>query len=145
MSQVGNILGAYGMCAVSLGDIPAPFPTMINSVGISPQRPKLRLASMNSDGLWNVSKRKFRRCVFLLDGFEFDNCVFDECVFALRGQPFMLHGNDLGSLTLMELSEIQNSYNIIKFMAENGISTFLDAAERLGQVAANTRNDRSAQ
>ena len=134
-SQIGNTLGAYGMCAVSLGHIPAPFPTLINAVGISPQRPRLRLASMNDDRLWNVADRIFRRTVFLLDGFEFENCNFDECVFALRGQPFMLNGNSLGRLTLMELPEIQNSYNIIKFMAENGISTFLDAAERLGQVA----------
>jgi hypothetical protein len=91
---------------------------------------------MNDGCLWNVSERKFRRSVFLLDGFEFENCNFDECTFALRGQPFMLNGNNLGRATLMELAEIQNSYNIIKFMAENGISTFLDAAERLGQVAA---------
>ncbi len=28
--------------------------------------------------------RTFRRSVFLLDGFEFENCDFDECVFALR-------------------------------------------------------------
>lgn len=136
MSQLGSVLGAYGMCAVSLGHIRAPFPTMINAVGISPQLPRLRLASMNDDCLWNVADRTFRRSVFLLDGFEFENCDFDECVFALRGQPFMLDGNRLGNATLMELTEIQNSYNIIKFMAENGIPTFLEAAQRLGQVAA---------
>jgi hypothetical protein len=81
----------------------------------------------------------FRRSVFLLDGFEFDHCDFDECAFALRGQPFMLSGNKLGNLTLMKLTEIQNSYNITEFMAENGIPTFLQAAEKLGQVAANRR------
>jgi hypothetical protein len=135
-AQLGGMLGAYGICAVSVGDIPAPYPTMINAVGISPQRPRLRFASMNDEHLWNVADRQFRQSVVLLDGFEFENCDFDECTFAIRGQPFMLKGNDLGRLTLMELAEIQNSYNIIKFMAENGVPTFLNAAERLGQVAA---------
>ncbi|MEP6534298.1 MAG: hypothetical protein ABJF23_03200 [Bryobacteraceae bacterium] len=116
---------------------------MINAVGISPHRPRLRLASMNDECLWNVADRRFRRSVFLLDGFEFENCDFDECAFALRGQPFMLNANNLGRATLIELAEVQNSYNIIKFMAENGISTFLDAAERLGQVAAERKNSKS--
>jgi hypothetical protein len=143
MFQMGATLGTYGMCAVSLGHIPAPYPTMINAVGITPDPPNLRFASMNDNRLWNVADRTFRRSVFLLDGFEFDNCDFDECAFAIRGQPFMLSGNKLGSMTLIELTEIQNSYNIIKFMAENGIPTFLQAAEKLGQVAANRQNARN--
>lgn len=141
MSQLGSVLGAHGMCAVNLGHVPAAYPTMINAVSISPQRSRLRLASMNDNSLWNVADRRFRRSVFLLDGFEFENCDFDECVFALRGEPFMLSGNRLGSATLMEFTEIQNSYNIIKFMAENGIPTFLAAAERLGQVAAERKKE----
>ena len=143
MSQVGGTLGAYGMCAVNFGHIPAPYPTMSNAVGIAPDRPNLRFASMNDNRLWNVADRTFRRSVFLLDGFEFDSCDFDECAFAVRGQPFMLSGNKLGSMTLIELTEVQNSYNIIKFMAENGIPTFLQAAEKLGQVAADRQNARN--
>lgn len=53
----------------------------------------------------------------------------------------MLNGNRLGSATLMELTEIQNNYNIIKFMAENGIPTLLEAAQRLGQVAAERKKE----
>jgi len=136
MSQVGGTLGAYGMCAVSLGHVRAPYPTMMNAVGITPQRPTLRFASMNDNLLWNVADRKFRQSAFLLDGFEFENCDFDECVFAIRGQPFMLKGNSLGNMTLMDLTEIQNAYNIIKFLAENGMPTFVQAAEKLGEVAA---------
>ena len=141
-SKIGSTLGAYGMCAVSLGHIPAPYPTIINAVGIAPDRPNLRFASMNDSRLWNVADRTFRRSVFLLDGFEFEHCDFDECTFAIRGQPFMFSGNNLGTMTLMELTEIQNSYNVIKFMAENGIPTFVQAAEKLGKIAAERRKAR---
>jgi hypothetical protein len=139
ISQMGQTYGAYGACAVSLGHIAAPYPTMINSVGISLDRSLLRLASMNDNILWNVSDRKFRRSVFLLDGFDFEKCDFDECWFAIRGQPFGLNGNQLGTMPLMPLTEIQNSYNIIKALAENGVPTFVQAAARLGQVAAAVR------
>jgi hypothetical protein len=71
---VGGTLGAHGACAVSLGHIRAPYPTMINGVGIAPQRPNLSFASMNDNLLWNVADRKFRQPAFLLDGFEFENC-----------------------------------------------------------------------
>jgi len=55
---------------------------------------------------------------------------------------FMLNGNNLGTMTLMELTENQNSYNVIKSMAENGILTFVQAAEKLGKVAAARQNAR---
>jgi hypothetical protein len=139
ISQIGQTYGAYGACAVSLGHIAAPYPTMCNSVGVSLDRPLLRLASMNDNILWNVSDRKFMRSVFLLDGFDFEKCDFDECWFAMRGQPFRLNGNQLGALTLMPFTEIQNIYNVIKALAENGIPAFVQAAERLGQVAAAVR------
>lgn len=83
ISQGGETYGSFGACAVSFGHIPAPFPTMINAVGISRERPLLRLASMNDELLWHVSDRKFRHSVFLLDGFEFEKCDFDGCSFAL--------------------------------------------------------------
>ncbi len=54
----------------------------------------------------------------------------------------MLNGNNLGTMTLMELTENQNSYNVIKSMAENGILTFVQAAEKLGKVAAARQNAR---
>ncbi len=88
VSKIGSALAAYGMCAVSLGHIPAPYPAMINAVGIALDRPNLRFASMNDSRIWNVADRTFRRSVFLLAGFEFENCDFDECAFAIRGQPF---------------------------------------------------------
>jgi hypothetical protein len=91
-----------------------------------------------------VADRKFKRGVFLLDGFEFDSCNFEECVFAMRGQPFLLKNNQLGIVTMMRPTEIQNSYNIIKYLAENGFPDFVNAAERLGQVAAEQRQKNKA-
>jgi len=46
------------------------------------------------------SDRRFRHMCFLLDGYDFESCTFDECWFALRGQHFGLRNNDLGSMTL---------------------------------------------
>lgn len=121
MGALGENYGAYGTCAVSLGHIPALFPTMLNAVGISRERPHLRFASMNDDTLWSVSDRRFRRMAFLLDGFEFEQCTFDECWFALRGQQFCLSSNDLRSITFMPSPELQTSYNILKALSEGGI------------------------
>ena len=136
LSEIGDNYGVYGTCAVSLGDQPAPFPTMLNAIGVAIERPNLRFASMNDTELWNVSDRQFSRMGFFLDGYEFEECSFDQCWFALRGQSFSLKGNKLGQMTLMPSPEIQGAYNVIKALAEGGIPTFVAAAERLGQAAS---------
>lgn len=136
LSEIGDNYGVYGTCAVSLGDQPAPFPTMLNAIGVAIERPNLRFASMNDTELWNVSDRQFSRMGFLLDGYEFEECSFDQCWFALRGQSFSLKGNKLGQMTLLPSPEIQGAYNVIKALAEDGIPKFVAAAERLGQAAS---------
>jgi hypothetical protein len=145
MMEIREHYGAYGACAVSLGHIPAPFPTMVNSVGVSRERPFLRLASMNDETPWSVSDRRFRHMAFLLDGYEFEQCTFEECCFAARGHRFGLRGNDLGVLTLMSTPELQNSYSTLKDLTEVGFPTVIAAAERLGEIAAQRRRDQEAQ
>jgi hypothetical protein len=94
---------------------------------------------MNDHELWNVSDRHFNRGVFLLDGFAFENCNFKDCIFALRGEPIALKGNNMNPFSHMKSSEIQHTYNIIKALTEVGIPGFVKASERLGQAAAERR------
>ncbi|MCX6592594.1 MAG: hypothetical protein NTZ56_13815 [Acidobacteria bacterium] len=129
---------ACAPCAVNLGT-PAPIPTVLNSIGISREKPNLRFASMNDQELWSISGRNFSGMGFLLDGHEFEGCNFDQCWFSMRGQRFALKHNTFSPMTLMPSPEIQAAYDVIEALTGAGIPPFVAAAERLAKAAADGR------
>jgi hypothetical protein len=139
MGEMQGLYGAYAPCAVNLGHERAPYPTAVNTFAISPDRAWLRLASMNDSTLWNVSDRIFRKSAFLLDGCDFEQCRFEECWLAVRGNRFRWQDNQNQDSTIVAMSEIQSAFNVIKLMTERGIRSFVEASERLGQAGAESR------
>jgi hypothetical protein len=142
-TAMGEMRGSYLAdvpCAVNLGHERAPYPTAVNTVGISPDRPWLRFASMNDSMLWNVADRHFVKNAFLLDGHDFEQCHFDECCLTMRGGSLGWRNNRSDTSTIAAVAEIQTAFNAMKLMTERGLKSFVEASDRLGKAAAESRN-----
>jgi hypothetical protein len=142
-TQMGEMHENYNAtvpCAVNLGHEKAPYPAAVNTFGISRDRPWLRLASMNDGILWSVAERRFLKSAFLLDGHDFEQCRFEECCLTMRGSMFGWRNNHIDDKsTVAPLAEINAAFNAIKLSTERGFRSFVEASERLGKAAAESR------